>query len=305
MNFSDVAKVARDWAVTKVGCKYSQARRTQETIFDCSSLVARAYSALGKAWKYGGRVPLSCDEVYDDDFELLWPATYAEIGKKFGGSSVIAKANQPGDLQFLNTMSTGRANKITHVTMVASASKIVHARGTAYGVRMDSLTHYAGKVCALVRYNPSCDLVLGHKGYRTAAMQKALNDHGADLNGDGEFGSKTLAALKAFQQKAGLPVTGRGDAATLAALGLVPAVESPADMPDVTTPVDPTEPVSTKSIRVTGDSVNIRTGPGTGFDVVKAVNKGVVLTLAATDGWCPTIIGDEVCWISEKFTEVI
>jgi peptidoglycan hydrolase-like protein with peptidoglycan-binding domain len=53
------------------------------------------------------------------------------------------------------------------------------------------------------------------KGYRTAAMQKALNDHGADLNGDGEFGSKTLAALRAFQQKAGLSITGKGDAATL------------------------------------------------------------------------------------------
>ena len=87
---------------------------------------------------------------------------------------MIAKANQPGDLQFLNTMKTSRANKITHITMVASASKIVHARGTAYGVRMDSLTHYAGKVCAVARYNPACDLVVGHKGYRTAALQKAL-----------------------------------------------------------------------------------------------------------------------------------
>jgi cell wall-associated NlpC family hydrolase len=170
MTFVEIAQAARDWAVSKVGCKYSQAKRTQEKIFDCSSLVARAYSAQGKAWKYGGKVPLSCNEVYDDDFELLWPESYAKIGKAFGGLSVISKAREPGDLQFLNTMSTSRANKITHVTMVASASKIVHARGTACGVRMDSLTHYAGKVCALVRYNPACDLVVGHKGYRTAAM---------------------------------------------------------------------------------------------------------------------------------------
>ena len=306
MTYSEIAKAARDWAVTKVGCRYSQAKRTQEKIFDCSSLVARAYSAMGKAWKYGGKVPLSCNEVYDDDFVLLWPESYAIIGKKFGGSSVISKARQPGDLQFLNTMSTGRANKITHVTMVASASKIVHARSTAYGVRMDSLTHYAGKVCALIRYNPACDLVYGHKGYRTAAMQKALNAKaGADLNGDGEFGSKTLAALKAFQKAKGLPVTGKGDSATLAALGLVPAVESPADLPDVTTPTNPSEPVSTNNIRVTGDSVNIRTGPSTAYDVVKAVNKGTMLTLVDTDGWHPIIIGDEVCWISEKYTEGI
>ena len=306
MNYTEIAQGARDWALKKVGCRYSQAKRTQENIFDCSSLIARAYSAQGKAWKYGGKVPLSCYEVYDDDFELLWPESYAAIGKKFGSSSVIAKATQPGDLQFLCTeKNSGRANRITHVTMVASALKIVHARGTAYGVRTDSLTHYAGKVCAVVRYNPSCNLVLGHKGCRTAAMQKALNANGADLNGDGEFGSKTLAALKAFQQKAGLPVTGKGDSVTLAALGLEPAVESPTDTPDLTTPADPTEPVSTKSIRVTGDSVNIRTGPGTNFKVVKAVNKGAVLTRVDTEGWRPIIIGDEVCWISEKFTEVI
>ena len=294
MKYEEIAKAARDWALKKIGCRYSQARRTQENIFDCSSLVARAYSAQGKAWKYGGRVPLSCNEVYDDDFELIWPATYADIGKKMGGSSVIAKANQPGDLQFLNTMKTSRVNKITHVTMVATAAKIVHARGTAYGVRMDSLTHYAGKVCALVRYDPACDLVVGHRGYRTAALQKALNTKaGADLNGDGEFGLKTQAAVKAFQKSAGLPITGKGNAVTLAALGLVPAVEKPI------------EPAPTTGICVTGDEVNIRTGPGTSFDVVKAVSKGTVLTPAATDGWSPILIGDEVLWISKEYTEEV
>ena len=294
MNYTDSAKAARDWAVTKVGCRYSQARRTQEGIFDCSSLIARAYSAMGKAWKYGGKIPTSNNEVYDDDFELLWPESYAVIGKKFGGSSVIAKATQPGDLQFLCTeKNSGRANKITHVTMVASASKIVHARGTAYGVRMDSLTQYAGKVCALVRYNPSCALVLGHKGYRTAAMQKALNEHGADLNGDGEFGAKTLAALKAFQQTTGLPVTGRGDAATLAALGLTTTVETPAD------------PTPSAGVRVTGDSVNLRTGPGTTYDAVKVASRGTVLTPAITGSWRPVLVGGDVLWISTEYSEEV
>ena len=288
MNFAEIAKGARDWAVSKVGCRYSQARRTQENIFDCSSLIARAYSAMGKAWKYGGRVPLSCNEVYDDDFELLWPESYAVIGRKLGGSSVIAKANQPGDLQFLNTMSTRRVNRITHVTMVASASKIVHARGTAYGVRTDSITHYAGRVCAVARNNPGCDLVLGHRGYRTAAMQKALNGHGADLNDDGEFGAKTLAALKAFQQKTGLQMTGKGDAATLTALGLTAAAEPP------------TNPTPTKGIRVTGGSVNLRIGPGTAFDAVKAVVRGTVLAPAEMDGWRPVLVGGEVFWISNS-----
>jgi hypothetical protein len=76
MNYTEIATGARDWALKRIGCRYSQARRTQENIFDCSSLITRAYSAQSKAWKYGGgRVPLSCYEVYDDDFELLWRPT--------------------------------------------------------------------------------------------------------------------------------------------------------------------------------------------------------------------------------------
>jgi len=301
MSYADVAKGARDWALSKVGCKYSQANRTKENIFDCSSLVARAYSAMGKEWFYGGRVPISCYEVYDDDFELIWPATYAEIGKKKGGASVLNKAKQPGDLQFLNTQSTSRTNKITHVAMVASASKIVHARGTAYGVRMDSLTHYAGKVCALTRYNPACDLVLGHKGYRTQAMQRALNANGADLTTDGEFGEKTLAALKAFQKARGLAVTGRADTATRAALGLAPASTNPA----VEVPAEPVVPAPTSGVRVTGGTVNIRTGPGMDFDVVKTVKLGAILTPVAVEGWVPVLVNGQVLWISSKYTEVI
>jgi peptidoglycan hydrolase-like protein with peptidoglycan-binding domain len=240
MTHAEIAKAAVAWALTKVGYKYSQARRTQEKYFDCSSLVARAYRALGKLWGYRGPVPISCNEVYDDDFELLWPATYAEIGKKLGGSSVIAKAKRPGDLQFLHTLATGRANRITHITMVASPTQIIHARGTAYGVRKDPINHYAGKVCALTRYNPDCDLVYGHKGNRTKALQKALNaEAGAGLSGDGEYGPKTRDAVKAYQKAAGLPVTGKGDAATLRALGLI--ADQDADTPndgEAETPVE-------------------------------------------------------------------
>ena len=41
MKYQEIAKAARDWALKKISCRYSQAKRTQENIFDCSSLVAR------------------------------------------------------------------------------------------------------------------------------------------------------------------------------------------------------------------------------------------------------------------------
>ena len=219
---TNIPKKAAKWALSKVGCAYSQPKRTQENIFDCSSLVARAYSAQGKKWKHGGSVPTSMYEVYDDEFELLWPESYAEIGKSFGGNSVINLAKHEGDLQFACTDSdTTRSNRITHVTMVASSSRIVHARSTKYGVRTDSISLYSGKICAVTRYNPSCDLRIGMCGWRTLELQKALNQNGADITEDGEFGSNTRSAVKEYQKAHGMEVTGIADAELLKQLQLI------------------------------------------------------------------------------------
>ena len=115
MKYSQIALNAARWAWDQIGCAYSQANRTKAGIFDCSSLVARAYSAQGKKWKYGGSVPISMQEVYDDDFQLIWPESYNDIGKRFGGDAVIRMPTQPGDLQFICTdRDTERSNKITH-----------------------------------------------------------------------------------------------------------------------------------------------------------------------------------------------
>ena len=85
MSYATQIQSAVDWALTKLSCAYSQAKRTQEDIFDGSSLVTRAYSAQGKRWKYGGSVPTSNKEIYDDDFELLWPEIYAQISQSRRG----------------------------------------------------------------------------------------------------------------------------------------------------------------------------------------------------------------------------
>lgn len=194
------AEKAVSWAKDKVGCEYSQARRDQVNVFDCSSLVARAYSAQGVDWGcVGKKIPLSCEEVYSDQFELLWPTEYSKIGKTFGRDAVVNKAKQPGDLQFICTSSkTSRANKITHVAMVASAQTIVHARGTKYGVRLDDIALYKGKVCAVCRYNPDAPLRRGMRGLRVKAYQEWLNERGAKLDADGVYGLKTEKAAKKY-----------------------------------------------------------------------------------------------------------
>lgn len=297
MSKEDVAQNAAEWALDRVGCKYSQEKRTQENIFDCSSLVARAYSAQGKKWLYGGSVPLSNQEVYDDDFELLWPADYESIGKQFGGTSAINLATREGDLQFLCTNSkTSRANKITHVAMVASKDKIVHARGTAYGVCTNAITLYSGKICAVAHYNPSCTLRIGMRGFRTLNLQRALNTLGTNLTEDGEYGPNTANAVKVYQTMRGLPATGQADKTTLTLLNQLLATNASTNLGNDSL---------TKKVQVTGATVHIRTGPGTEYSSTRIARKGEEYEAIDTDQWKPIKIDGDVLWISGKYSHEI
>lgn len=197
---ASIAKAASKWALDKVGMAYSQTLRATEKCFDCSSLVARAYAAQGVPWDLvGNEIPTSTQEVYSDQFRLLWPEKYSEIGRKFGGAAVIDEGKRAGDLQFICTNpKTGRTNRITHVTMVADAQQIVHARGTKYGVRRDDIGLYADKICAVLRYDPDAPLRCGMRGLRVAALQRALNCRGAGLKVDGVYGSATERAVKKY-----------------------------------------------------------------------------------------------------------
>lgn len=290
MDYKMTAASAAKWALSKVGCTYSQVKRTQENIFDCSSLVTRAYSVQGKRWKHGGEVPISMYEVYDDDFELLWPETYAEIGRSFGGSSVIKLARQAGDLQFICTDSdTTRSNKITHVAMVSDEDTIVHARSTKHGVCTNSIFHYSGKICAVTRYNPSCALRVGMCGWRTLALQKVLNANGADLTEDGEFGGKTQSAVRDYQKAHGLEETGVADDVLLKLLRMIEDQEEQKIEADG------------ESICVIGNSVNLRTGPGTAYESVGLVHKGDQMKKANTEGWTAVEANDHVYWISDRY----
>jgi len=65
-------------------------------------------------------------------------------------------------------------------------------------------------------------LKVGSRGRLVEALQRTLNRQlqpSPDLTIDGDFGPATEAAVKAFQQARGLPVTGVVDAATFRALG--------------------------------------------------------------------------------------
>ena len=55
---------------------------------------------------------------------------------------------------------------------------------------------------------------IGDKGIKVKECQKQLQFAGSGLKADGVFGIGTLSAVRAFQKKNGLPVTGEIDSKT-------------------------------------------------------------------------------------------
>ena len=92
----------------------------------------------------------------------------------------------------------------------------------------------------------------------------------------------------------------------------VAAEEAPATTPTpetlAATPSTATPPTTTAKawgkLKVTGNTVNIRTGPGTQYTALEQVKKGEVLVIPEATGWTPVIFGGHVYWISDKYTEI-
>ena len=105
---------------------------------------------------------------------------------------------------------------------------------------------------------------------------------------DGDFGAETEAAVKAFQEDNGLPVTGVYDEATRKALAEVTAGGK-------------------KYVIVTGDSVNVRTAPNTTGKILGVVHEGYRLPHQGQDsdaGWHLVEYDGQNAWISGKYSVV-
>lgn len=137
------------------------------------------------------------------------------------------------------------------------------------------------------------ELRRGDMGEDVLAMQRALLTWDADClpkyGADGDFGKETEDAVKAFQKYAGLPVTGVYDTETkkvLTGIGTLGHVE------------------------ITGNSVNVRSAPGTGSRVLGVVHKGDRLQYQGEkkvhDGrdWYLVVYENENGWVSSKYAKL-
>ena len=67
---------------------------------------------------------------------------------------------------------------------------------------------------------------------------------------------------------------------------------------------DGKEDADVKKIEVTGNTVNLREGPGTQYGIVKVVKKGEQLdAIAEENGWVPVLVDGKVRWIKGNYTK--
>lgn len=139
----------------------------------------------------------------------------------------------------------------------------------------------------------------GDTGSDVALLQGNLIALGYDVGkwgADGDFGSGTESAVKAYQTAKGLTVDGIVGEKTWAALD--------ADMNGQGDDDNPAEPANpTGNLTVKSGSWNVRTGPGTGYPVAATVHGGDKLAEVSADGWKPVFLDGEARWISTKALE--
>lgn len=134
----------------------------------------------------------------------------------------------------------------------------------------------------------------GCEGEDVKTLQQYLIQLGYDVGtsgADGDFGSATKRALKAFQTDQNLDADGEYGEKTHAAL--MAALDRKADIPTI-----PPEPVN--DLTIADGSWRVRTGPGTSYPTAGYVQGGDKVTKIDTTGWQPIYFEGEVRYVSEK-----
>lgn len=128
----------------------------------------------------------------------------------------------------------------------------------------------------------------GDSGPEVRAMQEALVKAGWSFpkyGCDGDFGAETETNVKGFQRTEGLPVTGIYDAATKTAL---------------------MTKIGAGKVEVTGNTVNVRTGPGTNNSIIGVAKRGEKYEYGlAADGWYQIDFHSALGWVSSKYVKVV
>ena len=146
------------------------------------------------------------------------------------------------------------------------------------------------------------DIVLskGSKGEAVKELQEDLLALGYKLpkyGADGDFGSETQAAVRAFQLDHEIQPTGIADSVTLAAIETA-LEDGNASYPTI------------QHVVITGNSVNVRSAPGTNSRILGVVRKGDKLVYQDVEQivddrpWWLVIYNGQNGWVSSKYSRI-
>ena len=205
-----------------------------------------------------------------------------------------------------------------HVGYYIGNGEVVEERGFAYGCVKTKLKdrkwlHWYEFPCIV--YNNSTNtgdvtitvklgdrlLKKGSKGTDVKELQQLLNEYfETGLEVDGDYGAKTVAAVKKMQSKCGVNADGEYGSKTHAAFMSYIADKTP----------DPTvEPTPTGVQYQTNGQAYVRTGDSTAYSIITSLPKNTLVQtiedknkqpIVSAAGWYAIQCQNQIGWISEK-----
>lgn len=74
---------------------------------------------------------------------------------------------------------------------------------------------------------------------------------------------------------------------------------------DDTVITDPVVTTTANKIKITGGTVNVRSGPGTNYQVLDVAKQGATYPAVNIEGWRPVDLGSMIGWVSDKYSEAV
>ncbi len=205
---------------------------------------------------------------------------------------------------------------------------LIEARGVLYGVVKTKLLSrkpkYWGLMTKYFDYGTAAqEITLGSRvlkngmsGNDVKELQTLLKNMSYSLGKygiDGQYGAFTASAVAAFQQDRDVdddPAGVYGEATHKTMMYIIEnstelPPKDPEDDPLTETPAPEEGREESKTIIITGNSVNVRSGNGTGYKVLTVVSKGqkLISVGASYNGWYAVEYNGAVGWVSGKYAE--
>ena len=267
---------------------------------DCSSSICYAYREAGLGFGIMNTTGMwTSGKLRDVDVAIQKGVIVNPEALRIGDMLLFAGADPArkpwgyvGHVEMVGEMSGGKVQLYGHGSGRPRKHEMNAYCRYRYGVKTKRTPVGHTGLLRVRRYIPDDDggaaLRRGDRGDRVRDLQdKLLRWNACCLPGfgaDGDYGAETQAAVAAFQAAAGLDADGVADERTLEALAAWAG----------------------RAV-ITGDAVNVRTGPGTEHDIIDIARRGQRLDLRGPErenGWLPVMFMERHGWVSGKYAKV-